>query len=163
MEVRSDCPPDAAAFPAAVAVIAETRHDSAEWLRTGIKARPSRVVLEARERTAHAGLELALQQDVADHAGFAGDGVEWEDADARQVGAVKIAVRPPEELVSPADREQGRAGRRRFANTVRLFDQVLCDQRLLAVLAAADVEQIMLAWIQRVSDGDGPHLELVAA
>src|SRR6266704_3152222 len=116
MKVRPHCAPDAAAFPAALAVIAEARHDPAERLRTGIKARPSGVVLEARERTAHAGLELALQEDVADHAGFAGGGVEREDADSRQVGAVKIAVRAPQELVPPADREQGRAGRRRFAN-----------------------------------------------
>jgi hypothetical protein len=105
MKVRPNCTADATALPAALAVIPETRHDPAKRLRTGIEAGPARVILEARERPEHAGLELALQQNVTDHPSLVCDRVEWEDADSRQVRAVKIAVRPPEELVPAAHRE----------------------------------------------------------
>ena len=88
VEVRSDRTPDAAALPAALAVVAESGDDAAKWLRARIQARPSSVILEARKRAAHAGLELALEQDVADHAPVAGDGVEGEEADPGQVVTV---------------------------------------------------------------------------
>jgi len=73
MEVRPDGAPDPAALPAALAVIAETCHDTAKGLRTRIQAGSTRVILEAGERMTHAGLELALKQDIADHSGVAGD------------------------------------------------------------------------------------------
>ena len=121
------------------------------------------MVLEARQGAVHTGLELALEQDVADHARVAGDGVEGEDADPREVGPVEIAVRAAEELVAAAHREQRRARRHRLTHTARFREQVLCNERLFAVLPAADVEEVVLARFQRVADGDGSHLELVAA
>ncbi len=39
----------------------------------------------------------------------------------------------------------------------------MCDERLFAVLAAADVEEIVFAGMDRLADGDGPHVELVSA
>src|SRR5712692_8495975 len=99
MQVRPDGTPDATALPAALAVVAEPGHDAAERLRTRIQASAPRVVLESRERAAHAGLELALQEDVADHARVAGDRVQGEEADPRQVGALDATVRAPEELI----------------------------------------------------------------
>ena len=80
--------PDAAALQAALAVVPEPGDDAAERLRAGVEARPAGVVLEARERAPHAGLELALEQDVADHPPLAGDRLEREEPDAGQLGAV---------------------------------------------------------------------------
>ena len=163
MEVRSDRTPDAAALPAALAVVAESGDDAAKWLRARIQARPSSVILEARERAAHAGLELALEQDVADHARVARDCVEGEEADPGEVGTMGVTVGAPEELVPAADREQRGASGNGLAHAVGLCNEVKRDERLLAVLAAADVEKVVLARMERLSDGNGAHLELVPA
>ena len=83
VQVRPDNTPDAAALPAAHAVVAESRNDSAEWLSACVEMRPSCVVLESGECPTDARLELALQQDVTDHSCVPGDGVEREHADSR--------------------------------------------------------------------------------
>src|SRR6266550_3667116 len=145
VEIRPDRRPDAAALPAALAVVAEPGNDAAEWLCFRIQACPSRVILEARKRAADTGLELALEQNVADHAPVAGDRVEGEEADPGQVSTVKVAVGAAEELVATADREQCGAARNRRAHALGLRNEVLCDERLFAVLAAADVEKVVLA------------------
>src|SRR5437879_518936 len=67
MEIRADRAADAAAFPTALAVVAEAGDDPAERLRARIELRAPRVVLEAGERPAQPGLQLALEQNVADH------------------------------------------------------------------------------------------------
>jgi len=121
------------------------------------------VVLEPGQCPTNAWLELALQQDVTDHAPVAGDGVEGEHADARQVGTVEVTVGAPEELVPAADREHGGTFGDRLPYPCGLSDQVLCDERLFAVLAAADVEEVVLAGIERLSNRDGSHVELVTA
>src|SRR5262249_59316947 len=87
VEVRADRAPDATAFVAALAVVAETGDDAPEGLRAGVEPRPARVVLEPGERSHDPGLELALEQHVADHARVARDGLQREEADAREVGA----------------------------------------------------------------------------
>src|SRR5512133_3807102 len=109
VQVRPDSTPDAAALPAAHAVVAEPGHHAAEWLSACVEVCPSRMVLESGQCPTDARLELALQQDVTDHACIPGDGVEREHADPRQLGTVEVAVRAAEELVPTADREHGRA------------------------------------------------------
>src|SRR2546423_15261822 len=64
VEVRPDRTPDAAAFPAALAVVAEPGDDPAEWLRARVQVRPSRVILAARQRATQPRLEVALPQDI---------------------------------------------------------------------------------------------------
>src|SRR5207244_1993318 len=64
------CPHHAAGSTAlvpALAVVPEARDDAAEGRRARVEAGPAGVVLEARERPLVAGLELALEEDVADH------------------------------------------------------------------------------------------------
>ena len=86
-----------------------------------------------------------------------------EQADARQVGAVEVSVRAPEELVAAADREHRGTAAAARRTPAAFASQILRDERLLAVLPAADVEEIVLAGWTRISDRNGPDLELVAA
>ena len=109
------------------------------------------------------GIELGLEQDVADHSPLAGDRVEREQADAGQLLAVPEAVEAAEQLVAAADRQHGRAALRRGEQRVALAFEVVRDERLLAVLAAADVEKVVRAGHERVVHRDAVHLELVAA
>ena len=125
--------------------------------------RPARVVLEAGKRSPDAGVELALEQDVTDHPPLTGDGFEREKPDSRQVRAVKVTVRAAEQLVAAADGEDRRARLRRCDDPVALGGDVVGDQRLLTVLAAADVQQIVRGRIHGVSNRQPAHVELVAA
>jgi hypothetical protein len=83
VEVRADGRADPNALQAALAVVAEARHDPTERLRVGVEPRDSGVVLETGQRPAHTRLELALQQAVADHAPFPGDRVQRKDCGTR--------------------------------------------------------------------------------
>ena len=136
---------DAAALEARLAVVAEARDDAAERLAPGVEARAAGVVLEAGERPALAGLELALEQDVADHPPLARDRLVREEPDAGHVDAVAVAVAAAEQLVAAADGEHGGAARDRLLDCVSLRGEIRRDQRLLAILAAADVEEVVLA------------------
>src|SRR5262249_16612482 len=121
------------------------------------------VVLEPGKRPQEAGLELALEQHVADHAGVAGDGLQREQTDAREIDAVEVAVRAAHELVPAAHGEQRGAAGDRGRPAGGSGDEILGDELLLAVLAAADIEEIVLARLDRLADGDRAHLELVPA
>src|SRR5262249_10817695 len=148
---------------AALAVVAETGDDAPEGLRAGVEPRPARVVLEPGERPHDPGLELALEQHVADHARVARDGLQREEADAREVGAAEVAVRAAQQLVAAAHGQHCRAPVDSGANTVGLRDEILGDELLLAVLAATDVQEIVLTRLHRLPDRDRVHLELVPA
>ena len=103
------------------------------------------MVLEAGQRPPVARVELALEQDVADHAPLAGDRLEREEPDAGQLDAGQVAVEAAEQLVAAADGEQGRAAGDGRAERLALRGQVGRDQRLLAILPAADVEEVVAA------------------
>src|SRR5439155_7675955 len=163
VQVRPDRAPEPAALEAARAVVPEPRHDSPERGRTGIEPRPARVVLESGERLPVARIELALEQDVADHAAVAGDGLEREQADARHVLAMEAAIAAPEELVAAAHGEERSPAARRLQHLLGLRGQVLRDQELFAILPAADIQQIVRAGDYRLAHTDRPHDELVAA
>ena len=75
VQVRAEHAAGAAALVAALAVVAEAGEDAAERLGAVVEARPAGVVLEAGQRAPLAGLELALEQHVADHPPLAGDRV----------------------------------------------------------------------------------------
>ena len=76
---------------------------------------------------------------------------------------MEVTVGAPEELVPAADCEQRGAAGNGLAHPVGLCNEILGDERLFAVLAAAHIEKIVLARMERLSDGNGAHFELVPA
>src|SRR5437870_1631943 len=76
MEICPDRPSHSSAFEAALAVVPEAGQDAAQWLGAGIEPGPAGVVLEARQCVPGTGVELALEEDVADHSALAGHGLE---------------------------------------------------------------------------------------
>ena len=68
--------------------------------------------------------------------------------------AVAPAVPAPEQLVAAAHGEQRRAAVDRLADRRALRGEIRRDQRLLAILAAADVEQVVRAGRERVAEPD---------
>ena len=117
------------------------------------------MVLEAGERLAGPG---ALEQDVADHAPLAGDGVQRQQAGAGQLDAAQVAVVRAEQLVAAADGEERGAALDRVAQRLGARREVRRDELLLAVLAAADVEEVDVRR-RRVAQVDRDDLELVPA
>ncbi len=121
------------------------------------------MVLETRDGPALAGHQLAVEQDVADHPPLACNGLVRKQADPGERLALLVDIPTTEKLVAAADSQQRCAGVHRLLDHRPLLDQVRGDQRLLAVLAATDVEQIVVAGPHFVADRDGRHIELVPA
>ena len=163
VEVRADDAADAAALEAALAVVAEARQDATERLGAGVEMRAPGVVLEASERSLLAGLELALEQHVADHAPVARDGLEREQADSGHVLAVKAAIAAAEQLIAAADGERSGSAIHRLLQRLGLAREIVRDEQLLAVLPAADVVEVVLAGRDRVSHPERGHVQLVSA
>jgi hypothetical protein len=67
VQIGADRAAEAAALVAALAVVAETGDDPPERLGIVVEERPTGMVLESRERLTFAALELAFDQNVADH------------------------------------------------------------------------------------------------
>ena len=140
VQVCADRSSKPAAFESALAVVAEAEDDTSERLSARVERRAAGVVLEAGERAAGPG---AVEQHVADHASLAGDRVQREETDTRQLGSITVAVEVPEQLVAAADSEQRRSAGHRRAEALALGGEIDSDQRLLAVLAAADVDEVV--------------------
>jgi hypothetical protein len=163
VQIGPDRAADATALRAARAVVAEARHDATERLGARVQRRSPRMVLEAGNRPALAGNELGIEQDIADHPTLACNRVQREQADAGQLLAVPEAVEAAQQLVAAADGEHRSAARRGREQPLALVFEVARDERLLAVLAAADVEEVVRAGLQDVVRRNGLHLELVPA
>ena len=84
-----------------------------------------------------------------------------EEPDTRQVVAVEARVAASEQLIAAADGEQRSAAGHRRVHRIGVPGQVVGDERLLAVLPAADVEQVVRVRVEQVADADGGHAELV--
>src|SRR5206468_12826694 len=110
-----------------------------------IEGRPPCVVLEARDRPPHARLELALEEDVTNHARRPGSRLVREELRSGHEDPVPAPVAPPQELVPTAHGEERRAAFYGVANRFALAGEVGSDERLLAILAAPDVEQVVCA------------------
>jgi hypothetical protein len=78
-----------------------------------VEKRSSRVVLESGELSPRSRLQLALEQDIADHADVAGNRLVREECGTRHERAVAPTVSPPEELVAAAHGQQRDAARMR--------------------------------------------------
>ncbi len=85
-----------------------------------------------------------------------------EQPDAGKLRAAALAVEAPEQLVAAADGEQRGAVLYGLDQPV-LASEIGRDQRLLPVLAAADVEEVVLAGPHVQADADRVHVELVPA
>ena len=86
--------------------------------------------------------ELALEQDVADHAPSPATVSSGKRPAPGIHDAVVAAVAAPEQLVAAADREQRRAAcRPPRAAPSPARGEIRRDERLLAILAAADVDR----------------------
>ena len=89
--------------------------------------------------------------------------MQREEPDAGQFVAALVPIRASQELVAAADGQEGRAVCHRGPQPVSERSERGRDQLLLAVLAAPDVEQIVLALRKRTAGTERPHLELVPA
>src|SRR5262245_10502318 len=163
VEIRPHRGADACALVAALAVVPEPRYDSAERLRAIVEPRDPGVVLEARERPPNARLELALEQAVADHPALARDRVQREEPRTGQLRAAASPVEATEELVAAAHGEHGGAALSSLPQRLAPRREIRGDELLLAVLAAADVEQVVLARPQLVADAHRLDRELQPA
>src|SRR4029079_3471244 len=143
VEVRADRTADTTALEAGGAVVAVSRDDTAERLCAGVENRPPGVVLETRDRAARRLVQSALQEDIADHAGLAGDGLVREETRAFEPGPVASAVAAAEQLVAAAHRQQSRSTCDGVTDRIAARREVGGDHRLLAVLTAADVDEVV--------------------
>jgi hypothetical protein len=160
VQVRPERPPGATALEAALAVVAEARDDPSQRFCPLVEVRTAGVVLEAGQRSSHSRLQLAPEQYVPDHPPLAGQRVQREEADAGQLGSRTVTVEPPEQLVPAADRQEGGTCLHSSLDALALGGEVRCDQRLLPVLPAADVEQIVSTGAHLVSRPDLRDFEL---
>ena len=158
MQVRPVDAAEPAALEPRAAVVAEACEHPAERRGARVELGAARVVLEAGKRPAG---PLALEQHVADHPALTGDRLQRQQPDAGELLAVAIPVEASEQLVAAADSEHRRAAVDDSPQRVALAHEVARDERLLAILAAADVQQVDPVR-HVVVETDRHHRELVA-
>lgn len=163
MQIRTDRSFHATALESRLAVIPEPVHDATERFGAWIEQRAAHVILEARQRLALSSIELALEQDVADHPPAACDRLVRKETRARHEHTVATAIPAPEKLIAAANGQQGGACGHRFGKRLSLRRQIGRDERLFAVLPSAHVEEVVCAWAELVAEPDRFHLELLAA
>ncbi len=159
VEVGAVDPAGTGALEPRASVVAEARDDPAERRCLRIQERAAAVILEARELLAG---PLAVDEDVPDHPPLAGDRLERQQADPRQLGTRAVAVGAAEELVAAADGEEDGAVLGRLGERRALRGEVRRDELLLPILAPADVEEVRLCQRGGVAHPDREDDELVA-
>ena len=92
-----------------------------------------------------------------------GDRLVREDAGARHQRAVAAAIAAPEQLVAAAYGEECGPGLDGSAEVVPTGGEIGRDERLLAILAAADVDEVERPRLQLVTRLDSGHLERMTA
>ena len=140
-------------------VVSMTLEDAAERALGRSQARAAAVVLEAGEHPRRLA-QVDLDGDVADQArAVLADGLEVDEADARKPLTSEF-VRVAEQLVAAADGEDHLPGRRRVVQRAALDGgEVGGAQGLVAVLAAADVEEVVGVRVQFVAQAGAGELE----
>jgi hypothetical protein len=115
------------------------------------------VVFETDERCGHEVDDVGVDHHVADEAALAGFGGDVDEADARESLALGCRVVMAEELVAAAHGQHDSAGgHRALQRRLLVLDQVFVDQRLLAVLSAAEEEHVDLV---HMPGGAAPELD----
>lgn len=84
-----------------------------------------------------------------------------EEPDTGQIEPPQVEIAAAEELVATANGENGRAACHRRFHSSGLSRQIACDERLLTILATADVEQIVRTGSHLVVETDRLDCELV--
>jgi kynurenine formamidase len=134
-----------------------TVEDPPQGLGVAAEVGAPAVILEPGEDPRGAA-ELGLDRDVADQPrARLADGLEVGQAEARQALLAEL-VAVAEQLVAAADGEQHSAvGDRRGERVALAIRHVGGDGALVAVLAAADVEEVVGAGVDRLAGaGAGP-------
>lgn len=162
VQVGADRTPHATTFESRLSVVPEPVEHPSERLGTWIETGLPGVVLESRDRPALTRLELTLEEHVADHSRGARDGLMGEEADARHQRTVTPSISTAEELISTTHGEQRGALVDGGLDRAALGDEVGCDECLLPILSASDVEEIVLRRPNLDSQPDALDLELVA-
>ena len=141
------------------AVIPMTAKDASEWALRRSQAGAAAVVLEAGEHPRQPA-EVDLDGDVADQPrAVLAHGLEVDQADARQPLTSEF-VGVAEQLVAAADGEDQLSGVGGGVQRLALDGrQILGAQRLVAVLAAADVEEVVGVGVERVAEAGAGELE----
>ena len=160
VEVRADhgaVRAAADALVAAAAVVAVALEHPPERRRARSEPRAAAVVLEAGQHRGSAG---DLDRDVADQPrAVLADGLEVDEADAGQPLVAEL-VAVAEQLVAAADAEDHRAALRGGVQRVALDGgEVLRAQRLVAVLAAAEVEEVVGVGVELLAEPRARQLE----
>src|SRR5689334_20943646 len=159
VDVGADDPAGMDALAAVAAVVAVAVEHAAERAHALAEPGAAGVVLEPDDRHGLARTQLAVDRDVADHARRPRLGDEVDQARAADLVALVAAVVVPEHLVAAAHRQHPGAvgdGRPQPAGPA---DQVVLDQELVAVLAAADVVEVGLRqWVARAAP-DGREVD----
>ena len=162
MEIGPEGVADPAAFEARRTVVSEAGHDPAQRQRAFVEDRPAGVVLEADDRPAVAGVELALDQHVADETPVTGHCVQWKDTGAGLLAPRTVTVVAAEQLVATADGERYGATGNRLREQRAARSEIGCDECLLTILATSDVEEVGVGR-KVVPDADFPHVQVDAA
>ena len=134
--------------------VAVAAQDAAERPLAVAEVRAPAVVLEAGEhaRAVDAG-QLDLDRDVADQPrALLADGAQVDEADAGDLLVAEL-VGVAEELVAAADGEDRAAvGGRGVQRVALALDEVLRAELLVAVLAAAEVEEVVRGRVDVVAE-----------
>ena len=141
MEIGADGGVDATALVPRGSVVAVTRdHATERRAPESSSVRPG-MVLEAGHRCREA-VEIDVEEHVADQAPVAGDRLVREEAGPRHRRPVTAAIAATEQLIAAAHGEQRRSVVDGGANRIAASCEIGRNQRLLAILTAADVDQI---------------------
>src|SRR3954469_15409199 len=159
VQVRADDAVAHDALEARLPGVAVAAQDLAQRALPGTEVRAAAVVLEARQHTGSA-VELHLDGDVADEAvRVHADGPEIDEPEPGDLLVAEL-VGVAEELEPAADAEDQPAAVGRGVQRVALGrDEVVRAQRLVTILTAAEVEEVVGGRVDRVAEPGGRDLE----
>jgi hypothetical protein len=160
VEVRAHRSAESAALAAVLAVVPKACEHASEWLGPLVEEGPPSVVLETRESAPLSGIQLALEENVADHAPFTGDGVVREEADSGELCARTVAVEAPEQLIAATYGQERRVLGNGLAEWRAFRLQVPRHESLFAILAAAHVIEVVFAGPDSLAEADRPIVEI---
>src|SRR5260370_11183179 len=143
VEVRAEDGPLEAAFGVILAVVAEAHAHAAERPSFRPQVRTPAVILEADQGLWVETGQVGVDDHVADESALAGFGAHVDEADAGEPLAVGGLVVVAKELVAATHGEHAGAACHRALECGLLgLDEVFVHERLLAILAAAEKEDI---------------------
>src|SRR4029077_13261086 len=148
------------AFGVVLAIVAKAHAHASKGLGFRPEIRAAAVILETHQGGRLEVRQVGVDDHVADEATLAGFGAHVDHADAGEPGAIAGLVVVTEQLVAATDGEHARApGHRALEWSLFGLQQVFVDERLLAVLAAAEKEDIDVVYLIRAFGGATAQLD----